>query len=179
VQTFWTRGYSATTLDDLVAATGMNRPSIYNAFGDKESVYRLALEQFIGGLRAVIAERVSAEPDLAKALAQLYEGALDVYFAQEPAPGCFVFCTAPAEALEHPEVRRVMRELLGELDALLTASFRAAQQAGRWSRDGDPQMAARLAQGVLHSIALRARAGESRADLARMAAAAVTWLSRM
>jgi AcrR family transcriptional regulator len=179
VQTFWTQGYSATTLDDLVAATGMNRPSIYNAFGDKETVYRLALEQFIGGLRAVIAERVSAEPNLAKALTQLYEGALDVYFAREPAQGCFVFCTAPAEALEHPGVRSIMRELLRELDALLAARFRDAQQVGQWSRDGDPQMAARLAQGVLHSIALRARAGESRADLARMAAASVAWLSRM
>jgi AcrR family transcriptional regulator len=44
---FWAQGFSGTSLDDLSAAMGMNRPSIYRAFGDKEAVYRLALAQWL------------------------------------------------------------------------------------------------------------------------------------
>ena len=43
---FWSKGFSATSLDDLSSAMSMNRPSIYRAFGDKESIYRQALAQF-------------------------------------------------------------------------------------------------------------------------------------
>jgi AcrR family transcriptional regulator len=177
VAAFWARGYSATTLDDLVAAMGMNRPSIYNAFGDKEAVYRHALDHFIAQMRATVSTRVSAEPDLAQALRNLYAGALDVYFGKAPAQGCFVFCTAPAESIHLPEVRAIVRGLIEELDALLEEKFRAAQAAGRFPRSRDARLSARLAQGVLHSLALRARAGESRNALARFARGAAETLA--
>lgn len=177
VATFWSHGYSATTLDDLVESTGMNRPSIYNAFGDKEAVYRHALEQFMAGLKTTIGERVTPERDLGRALRNLYSGALDVYFAREPSLGCFVFCTAPVEVVDHPAVRDLVSRLLIDLDELIADKFREAQEAGTWPSDRDPRLAARLAQGILHSIAIRARAGESRAALSRMAGAAVAWLT--
>ena len=43
---FWNAGYSGTSLDDLAAATGMNRPSLYAAFGDKHALYVKALEHY-------------------------------------------------------------------------------------------------------------------------------------
>jgi len=171
---FWSHGFSATTLDDLAESMGMNRPSIYNAFGDKEAIYLQALERFIEQLKAALAERVVAEPDLAQALRNLYTGALDVYFATEPSLGCFVFCTAPVEATARPAVRAIMTRLLEELDQLLTRKFRAAQKAGTFAPHRDAQLTAKLAQAILHSLAIRARAGESRDTLTRMADAAVS-----
>ena len=64
---FSTKGFTVTSLDDLASVAGMNRPSLYNAFGDKESMYRETLEHFIAGLRDAIAQQVGAEPDLKKA----------------------------------------------------------------------------------------------------------------
>jgi TetR/AcrR family transcriptional regulator, copper-responsive repressor len=177
VAAFWARGYSATTLDDLVAAMGMNRPSIYSAFGDKEAVYRHALDHFIAQMRATVSERVLAEPDLAKALGNLYAGALDVYFGHEPALGCFVFCTAPAEAVHLPEVRAIVAALIDELDDLLAQKFLEAHGSGRESAGRDARLSAKLAQAVLHSLALRARAGESRSALNRLARAAADMLA--
>jgi len=174
---FWARGYSATTLDDLVAAMGMNRPSIYNAFGDKEAVYRLALEHFVEQMRTTVSERVLAEPKLEKALRNLYAGALDVYFDEERALGCFVFCTAPAEAVHLPEVRAIVAALIEELDELLARKFRDAAGRRRGAAGRDPRLSAKLAQAVLHSLALRARAGESRSALERMARAAAATLA--
>jgi AcrR family transcriptional regulator len=174
---FWARGYSATTLDDLVAAMGMNRPSIYNAFGDKQAVYRLALEHFVEQMRATVSERVLAEPTLEKALRNLYAGALDVYFGEERALGCFVFCTAPAEAVRLPEVRAIVAALIEELDGLLARKFREAAEHGHRAASRDPRLSAKLAQAVLHSLALRARAGEPRTALERMARGAAQALA--
>lgn len=173
---FAQKGFAATSLDDLSAATGMNRPSLYNAFGDKESFYREALAFFVQHLREEIGRRVVGEPDLGTALLAFYRGALEEYFAQRPSPGCFFFCTAPVEALSHPDVQQDMRDLLRELDELLEAKFADAQRRGDYAADADPRAAAQVAQGVLHSLAIRARAGESKASLLRMAAHAVTAL---
>lgn len=176
VGVFSAKGFSGATLDDLAGATGLSRPSLYNAFGDKESVYRHALARFVGHLEAELGRRVVPEANLRKALDGLYRGALDVYFAQRPALGCFMFCTAPVEAITHDRIRADMRATIEMLDGLLAAKFRDAQDTGQFPAGRDPRAAAQVAQGVLHSIALRARAGEPRAALERMADEAVSLL---
>jgi len=167
VAVFSSRGYAATTLDELGTAMGMNRPSIYNAFGDKEAVYRHALAHFVAQMHRDVSGQLLDEPNLERALVKFYTKALDVYFGSAPAPGCLVFCTAPAEAIQSPGVRSIVRQLIAELDALLERKFADAQRNGSWPRELDPRGAAKLAQAMLHSIALRVRAGESRRSLAR------------
>ena len=49
---FWTRGYAATSVDDLTAATGLGKGSLYGAFGDKHGLYLRALDDYIAGLNA-------------------------------------------------------------------------------------------------------------------------------
>jgi len=167
VGVFSAHGYSATSLDQLARATGLNRPSLYNTFGDKEALYLQALEHFVTRLREALADALVAEPDLPTALRKLFSGALGVYFAERPALGCFVFCTAPVEAVAHPAVRELTLGLVEELDALLGARFGAAQDAGQLPAHLDPAQTAKLAQATLHTLAIRARAGESRASLER------------
>ena len=165
IEVFSEHGYSATSLDLLAAAMGLNRPSIYNAFGDKAGVYRAALEHFVARMQAEVGAEVAAAGNLRTALRRLYRGMLDVYFADAPARGCFVFCTAPVEAIAHPAVRALTLGLVEELDALLATRFAAARDAGQLPGAMDPVQTAKLAQATLHSLAIRARAGESRASL--------------
>jgi TetR/AcrR family transcriptional regulator, copper-responsive repressor len=176
IQTFWKKGYSATTFDDLVIALGMNKPSLYLAFADKTTLYELALQHFVSELRSTLEVRVMQEPDLRKALRSLYDDALAVYFAEEPALGCFLFCTAPVEAAEHPQIKAVLEASLSELDQLLARRIRVSQKAGQFSAARGALVTGRLAQSVLHSLAVRARAGESRPALARFAREVVDWM---
>ena len=176
VDVFSEKGFDATSLDDLAGAMNMNRPSIYNAFGDKESVYLSALGQFTDDLKRSVGQLVVAEPDIKKALTSAYLAALDVYFSDDPPRGCFVFCTAPVESLTHPAIQAHMKDVLEELDNVLESKFRQAQEAGEYPRELNARFAAKLAQGVLHSLAIRARAGESKASLRRMAKFAVAQL---
>ena len=63
-EAFWKHGYAATSLDDLVAATGMNRPSLYAAFGDKRDLYLKTLTRYQQQSRAIGAQITADDPPL-------------------------------------------------------------------------------------------------------------------
>jgi AcrR family transcriptional regulator len=105
LEVFWMRGLTGTSLDHLVEATGMNRPSLYNAFGDKEAIYRQSLARFTAGLQEQLGSLLEQSAPVQEVVERFYLAALDVYCAGDPAPGCFVMCTAPVETAGHPEVR--------------------------------------------------------------------------
>jgi TetR/AcrR family transcriptional regulator, copper-responsive repressor len=168
MEAFWSAGYAATSLDDLAAATGMNRPSLYGAFGDKRALYLKTLEHYSAGgkLRAALAP----DDTLEEALARVYKLAIGLYLQGDEGPrGCFLIGTAATEAVKSPDVRDALAAQLGELDDLFAARFVRARAAGELPRDADPRALAKLASAVLHSIALRARAGDPRASLEAIA----------
>ena len=80
-ETFWKAGYAGTSLDDLVAATGMNRPSLYAAFGDKRELYLKTLEHYRDEYRALARETLADDPTLRVFLKRFYDTALDLYLA--------------------------------------------------------------------------------------------------
>src|SRR6478736_7773971 len=75
-EAFWKHGYAATSLDDLVAATGMNRPSLYAAFGDKRDLYLKTLEYYRDESRALAREVLADNPPLRVFLKRFYDKAL-------------------------------------------------------------------------------------------------------
>lgn len=170
---FWARGLSGTSLDDLSAAMNMKRPSLQNAFGDKESLYRHVLARFVVRMKAESGAILFEEPDLEAALVKFLDAAIRVYCSAEPALGCLVMCTATLEAGTHPEVRRDLKQVIAELDAVLSARFSQAKEAGQLPPGADVRALAQVMQSIQHSVALRARAGESRASLRKMARSAV------
>jgi len=175
---FWQRGFSATSLDDLSLAMEMNRPSIYNAFGNKEEIYRRVLALFCGQLDLGIEQILLAESDLRKGLVKFYDQALDVYCGTDPALGCLMMCTAPAEAMAHPDIRSDLISLIARVDAQLEQRFKNAIREGDLPASLNPRLTAKMVQGLLHSLALRARAGESKSSLKKLARYSVECLLR-
>jgi AcrR family transcriptional regulator len=176
-QSFWRGGFAGTSLDDLTAATGMNRPSIYGAFGDKRDLYLASLDRYVAVSRAQMEAALSPEVPLAAGLQRVYDGALALYFANEKAPlGCFLIGTAATEAARDSRVRTKLGSGLRELTRTFESRFRAARASGEIGGAVAPELLAELAGAVLHSIALRARAGDSRASLREFSRAAVGFL---
>lgn len=165
---FWTQGLTGASLDDLSAAMGMTRPSLYNAFGNKEEIYRRSFEMAVREMQEESGTRL-ARKNIRSALMGFYEAAMDVYFSMDPPVGCFVFCTAPVEALAHPEVKSDVLAVVSELDNIFEKRFKTAIETGDIQIPADPRQLAKLSQAVLHSIALRARSGEARSSLKRFA----------
>lgn len=175
IETFWKAGYSGTSLDDLSAATGMNRPSLYAAFGDKHALYLKALHQYWELGFATMRETLSAGQPVAEALMRVYRGAMAIYFSGEGrARGCFAIGTATTEAVEDAAIRNALSQGLRTLDDAFETCLRAAQERGELRSDADPTALAILASATLHTIAIRARAGFPRSELETLAQKAVS-----
>ena len=173
VDTFWTCGYAGTSLDQLAAATGLNRPSLYAAFGDKKSMYRGALEAFATQVRQEVGAALAA-PRLAAALRHFYRGAIAVYLSGEAGPrGCLFVCTAAVEAVTDADIREDIGRVLQGIDAALEARIRQARQDGEIGQHQRPGDLARIASAVLHSLAVRARTGTPQRQLERLADATI------
>jgi AcrR family transcriptional regulator len=171
---FWDGGYAGTSLDDLTGATGMKRPSLYGGFGDKHALYLLTLARYREMGRAVMQEELSLERPLAQGLRGMFARALSLYLAgSQGARGCYLIGTAATEAVLDPRIRAVLAAGLHELDDLLESRFRAAAARGELATELDPAALARVICGVLNSLALRARAGDSKKILESTAETAV------
>src|SRR5271156_5497087 len=152
-------GFAATSLDDLSAATGMNRPSLYGAFGDKRELYIKSYQRYRADARAAMIDIFRDQMPIRKRLERIYAVALDIYLSGEAGPrGCFTVMTAASEAIADPEIRAMVLEGLSELDKAFAACFRTAREKGELPATADPVVLAQLASATIHTIALRARA---------------------
>jgi TetR/AcrR family transcriptional regulator, copper-responsive repressor len=159
-------GFAATSLDDLSAATGMNRPSLYSAFGDKRELYIKSFQRYRDDARAATVEIFRDELPIRQRLARIYAVALDIYLSGESGPrGCFTVMTATSEAVADPEIRGMVLEGLVELDRAFAACFRLAKDSGELPASADPAVLAQLASATIHTIAIRARARVPRKEL--------------
>ncbi len=173
-ETFWKAGYSGTSLDSMAAATGMNPPSLYAAFGNKHAIYLEALARYWEISLAATREALAEDRPLAESLLLAYEAALSIYFSgRGSARGCFVMSTAVTEAVEDAAIRNSVATGLRMIDADFEARFRTARDKGELKHDTDPAALAVLASATMHSIAIRARAGARRAELRERARKAV------
>jgi TetR/AcrR family transcriptional regulator, copper-responsive repressor len=159
-------GFAATSLDDLSAATGMNRPSLYGAFGDKRELYIKSYQRYRADARAGMIDIFREQLPIRKRLERIYAAALDIYLSGEAGPrGCFTVMTAASEAVADPDIRKLVLEGFFELDRAFAACFRLAKENGELPDSTDPEVLAQLASATIHTIAIRARAQVPRKEL--------------
>src|SRR6266576_5402137 len=88
-------GFAATSLDDLSAATGMNRPSLYGAFGDKRELYIKSYARYRADARAAMIDIFRDELPIRRRLERIFAVARDIYLSSDAGPrGCFTVMTA-------------------------------------------------------------------------------------
>jgi AcrR family transcriptional regulator len=159
-------GFAGTSLDDLSAATGMNRPSLYGAFGDKRELYIKSYERYRADARAAMIEIFRGELPIRRRLERIYAAALDIYLSGEEGPrGCFTVMTAASEAVFDAEIRAMVLEGFTELDKAFANCFRQAKEKGELSEMADPVALAQLASATVHTLAIRSRARVPRKEL--------------
>jgi AcrR family transcriptional regulator len=159
-------GFAATSLDDLSTATGMNRPSLYGAFGDKRELYIKSYQRYRDDARAAMIDIFREELPIRQRLERVYAVALDIYLSGEAGPrGCFTVMTAASEAIFDPEIRSLVQEGFAELDKAFAGCFRLARENGELAASTDATALAQLATATIHTIAIRARAQVPRKEL--------------
>ena len=115
---FWRKGYRATSMLDLAEATGVQRGSLYNAYGDKEEVFVRVFElytaEFFKGVRHAL-----GKPDVREALTAFFAFAIRFIAQGSPARGCLSTKTAIEANTESPRVRDALQKMLEALEAMI------------------------------------------------------------
>lgn len=172
-ETFWTFGYNATSLDRLAAATGLSRSSLYGAFGDKQALYLAELDHVAALLDRALAEAHGTDAPIRDRLTRFFEGAIAVYTVGEAPRGCLVICTATVEAAANPAIAARLSDILAGMDRRLAALFADGVARGELSAHSHTDMLGTMCAAVLHSLAIRARAGTPSEQLLQLAQFAI------
>jgi AcrR family transcriptional regulator len=165
---FWRQGYEGTSLADLTRAMGINRPSLYAAFGSKEGLFRRALDRYAEGPSAYVREALN-EPTARTAAGRLLRGAVDLLTDPGNPRGCLLVQGALAcgEAAEPVRRELVARRVAGE--GAVRRRFERARADGDLPADADPADLARYVMTVIWGLSAQAAGGASRKELRRVA----------
>jgi TetR/AcrR family transcriptional regulator, transcriptional repressor for nem operon len=181
VHCFLERGYGATSVRGLAAEMGITGPSLYNAFGDKRSLFRKALERYMQqNARARIA-RVEATLPPKEAIKAFLTGLVEHSLDDRDRCGCLLVNTALEVAPHDPEIGADVADRLGEIEAFFRRMIAAAQAAGTVPPERDARDLARLLLGVTLGVRVLARSKPERALLegvVRPALALLDWPRR-
>ncbi|MEU9339212.1 TetR/AcrR family transcriptional regulator [Streptomyces sp. NPDC048290] len=162
--TFWTQGYEGTALSDLTRAMGMSAPSVYAAFGDKESLFKKAIARYMAGPGAYLG--TALEQPTAWGLASTFlHSAVEAVAGEHTPPGCLIVHSALAV---NPRSATVQDHLSGLRETGVTTiadRLRSYSGTAGLPPDTDPVALARLLVTLVQGLAVQAASGVPRDQL--------------
>jgi len=161
---FWTRGFDNTSLDDLCEATGLNRSSLYAAFGAKRDLYLSALARYEDGSSARIAAALDGKP-IRKGVKAFLDALIDSIVAGPGRRGCFIGnCAAEMARLDRGAAARVRRSL-ARIEAAFRDGLAGAQARGELPPGSNSAVLARFLTASIQGLRLVGKANPDRAAL--------------
>lgn len=160
---FWRHGYEGTSLDDLTAAMGINRPSLYAAFGNKERLFARAVQRYVEQVservRSVLGEP-TARAAIERFLREIVVGTCDVVASR----GCLLVgaaltCSAAAES-----VRKQLVDRRADNERLVRERIARGIAEGDVPADADAEALARFVTTLMQGLSVHAAAGATRAQ---------------
>jgi AcrR family transcriptional regulator len=170
-QVFLRRGFDGASLEDLTAAMGINKPSLYAAYGDKGALYAKVLQGYAAAAKSAMESALNAGDTLEDAARHLLRGAIEVYApAKGNHLGCLIATTATTVAGSDSAVRDALATFLVDVDQLIETSLKKRFCATL--ADHRVTAATEILSATMYALAIRARAGASRKRLLAIAARA-------
>lgn len=172
---FWKQGYEATSVRDLVEQTGITAASLYNAFGDKRTLYQKALDHYVEASVADRIRRCQALPPR-QAIEAFFDDIVKRSLNDRDRKGCMLVNAALDVAPHDPGFCRVVAEVLIGIETFFLACVRAGQAEGAITRSLPAETLSQNLLGVLMGIRVLARVRPERALLEGVAAPALALL---
>lgn len=165
---FWRKGYEGASLLDLTRAMGINRPSLYAAFGNKESLFRRAVDRYVERTASHVYEALE-QPTARAVVEQLLLATVDLITDPQNPRGCFIVQGALACGDTADPIRQEMVNRRVQLETALRKRFEQAVAEGDLPRNADCADLGRYVAAVSHGMAVQAAGGASRNELIRVA----------
>jgi AcrR family transcriptional regulator len=163
MRVFWKRGYQGASLPELTRAMGINRPSMYAAFGNKEALFNRTLDRYVEKNSSAIREAL-AMPTARKAVERLLKGAVGCA-APGRIAGCLLVHGALACGEEANSIRAELALRRGKMELLLRQRLERAVAEGDLPRDSDPAALAKYISTFQQGLAVQHAGGASCEEL--------------
>lgn len=177
VNLFWERGFSATSISELQAASGLGRQSLYNSFGDKEALYNLALEAYWLRLQAELIDPLLANADVKTGFREVFDTAIAAATTDTLQRGCMLVNSATELSVLGESVREFVISAEKQIEDAFTQTIERGQQNGQIAKRQNPRKLALHLYNSLIGIRIRARYKPSRLNLQAIANAALQSLN--
>ena len=165
MEVFWSRGYGAASIQDLVKHMGINRQSLYDTFGDKHALYLQALDRYHEVHGRKVSELLERPGSVKKALRQLFEGIVEGSLCEQERRGCFMGNAMSELAGRCKETAaRTITNMAAAEGAFYRALLRGKKE-GEIKGVRDPRAVARFLFSSLQGLVLMAKATQDRKTL--------------
>lgn len=161
---FWENGYEGTSLADLTKAMGINRPSLYATFGNKEQLFRKALDRYINEGSECFRALLNGD-DARKSLELVLRNAADIQTAGNHPRGCLLVQGAMSCGEQAQPIKEELTKRRGEAEKWLRLRFKRAQEEGEIAANADPVGLARFYAAVMQGMSVQAASGANRKAL--------------
>jgi AcrR family transcriptional regulator len=163
---FWSKGYEGASLSNLTRAMRINRPSLYAAFGNKQQLFRKALDRYVEGPLAFFGKALAA-PKVRDVIEQIFVSAARMSGNPDVPPGCLLVQGALAGG--NPSARKEVAARRMAADVALRRRLERAKQEGDLPKNADPAELAHYVMTVVRGMAVQAVGGASSSQLRRVA----------
>lgn len=175
LRVFWRKGYEGASYADLTKATGVERPALYSAFGNKEALFRKALERYYEHYLHYFPAAMQL-PTAREVAAHILFNAVDLNTRYPDHTGCLGINGVLAGSDDAETLRQAMIDARATAEATLRERFEQAKAEGDLPQTADPDVLASFVNAVTHGMAVQAKAGYSRDKLKAVAEQALsTW----
>lgn len=178
LQVFWRKGYEGTSMNDLTAAMGVTRPSLYAAYGNKEDLFRKAMDRYAACRWGFAAEAMNA-PTSRAAVEHLLRGFAGLDGDGTRPKGCLMVQSALVCSEESSAIREELARRRADGEQRLATRLANWQTEGDLPDDADPRALAHFVAALANGVAVQAAGGASREALESVVALALsTWPRR-
>ena len=164
MEVFWSHGYEATSVQNLVDAMEISRGSMYDTFGDKHALFSAAIAHYertvISGIEKMLAAPGSPIAAIRRCLTRLAD-----HPRKGPCRGCMATSAAVELAQHDPEVCNAVQGILRRVEKAFHGALDRAVKAGELSRRADTRAQARFLTGTVQGLSVMGKASASRATI--------------
>jgi TetR/AcrR family transcriptional repressor of nem operon len=165
VDLFASKGYSETSMEDIVRATGVSRYGLYGTFGSKRELFEAALERYADAMGRKAFLRLLEPGASLRHIRAIFEERVADMCCSEENKGCLFIHTAMELAPRDNDLRDVLQKFMKRMSKIFAVGLEAAKELGEVRADVDVKAAGELLTSTMFGLAVMGRTGFSRETL--------------
>jgi TetR/AcrR family transcriptional repressor of nem operon len=162
VDLFWTKGYNATSAQDLVDGLGISRSSLYDTYGDKRALFIKALKHYRQQMIQHMIETVDNSKDIEQTLRNVFNSIKAEALGSKNPKGCFMVNSTIELAQEDKEISDIVNSMMSDLEDALSRAIKRGQDGGEFSTKYSPRTLARFLMNSINGLRVAAKSNASK-----------------